>query len=63
MVKVRFADGGTMTVTPIEEFVLAAVPRQQLAKGSQVSSATGYDAAGHRVGSESLLPPKPSGRP
>jgi hypothetical protein len=62
-VKVRFADGGTMTATPIEELVLAVVPRQHLAKGSQVGSATGYDAAGHRVGSESLLPPKPSGRP
>ena len=61
-VKVKFADGDTMTVTPIEEFVLAVVPRQHLAKNSQVASATAYDAAGHRVGSESLLPPKPSGR-
>lgn len=62
MVKVKFADGGTMTVTPIEEFALAVVPRQHLAKGHGAVSATAYDAAGHRVGSESLLPPKRSGR-
>jgi hypothetical protein len=60
-VKIKFADGGTMTTTPIEEFILAVVPRQHLAKGSQVASATAYDTAGHLVGSESLLPPKPSG--
>jgi hypothetical protein len=62
LVKIKFADGGTMTTTPIDDFVLAVVPRQHLAKGSQVASATAYDVDGHRVGSESLLPPKPSGR-
>jgi hypothetical protein len=61
-VEVKFADGGTMTTTPIDGFVLAVVPRQHLSKSSHVVSATAYDAAGHRVGSESLLPPKPSGR-
>jgi hypothetical protein len=63
VVKVKFADGDTMTVTPIDEFVLAVVPRQHLTKGAQVSSATGYDTSGHRIGSESLLPPKPRRRP
>jgi hypothetical protein len=63
VVKVTFADGDTMTVTPIDEFVLAVVPRQHLAKSSQVRSATAYDAAGHIVGRESLLPPKPSRAP
>ena len=62
-VKVKFADGGTMTTTPIDNFVLAVVPRQHLAKSSQVASATAYDTAGHRIGSESLLHPKPSGGP
>ena len=62
-VKIKFVDGGTMTTTPIDNFVLAVVPHQHLAKSSQVASATAYDAAGHRIGSESLLPPKPSGRP
>jgi hypothetical protein len=61
-VEVKFADGGTMTTTPIDGFVLAVVPRQHLSKSSHVVSATAYDAAGHRVGSESLLPPKPPGR-
>ncbi len=62
VVKVKFADGATMRTTPIEEFVLAVVPRQHLARNSQLASATAYDAAGHRIASESLLPPKPSGR-
>jgi hypothetical protein len=59
-VKVTYADGATMTVKPIEGFVLAVIPRQHLAKGTQVTGATGYNSEGRKVGSESLRPPKPS---
>ena len=60
-VKVTFADGATMTVKPIQGFVLAVIPRRQLVKGAEVSRASGYNAAGRKVGSESLRPPKRSG--
>jgi hypothetical protein len=59
-VKVTFANGGTMTVKPIRGFVLAVIPREHLAKDAQVSGAVAYDTAGRKLGSESLLPPKPA---
>jgi hypothetical protein len=62
-VRVAFADGATMTVKPIRGFVLAAIPREHLAKQSHVAGVTGYNNAGHKVGSQSFRPPRPARAP
>ena len=54
------ADGGTMIVKPVEGFVLAAILHRHLAKQADIASATGYNRAGRKGGSESLRRPKPS---
>jgi hypothetical protein len=55
---VRFADGTQTTVAPTDGFVLYTIPRRHLVRGHQVVAAVGRNAAGARIATQSLAPPR-----
>jgi hypothetical protein len=57
-VELRFADGAQVTIKATDGFILYAAPKDHLATGHELVSATALDAGGKEVGTESLRPAK-----
>jgi hypothetical protein len=57
-VELRFADGHTTTIKPIQGFILYAEPKTQTELGHGMIEAIARDASGKEVGDEKLTAPK-----
>jgi hypothetical protein len=57
-IEIGYADGTKTTVQPTRGYVLYEIPAEQIAKGKEALTATGFDGNGERVATWSFRPKK-----